>query len=518
MTISTRTRYIVLAIIGIGVVAGIALSGRGDEPPYEFIVAERRDLVQEVAVTGRVQASENLELSFQVGGKVAWIGADVGEQVAARKALVGLVSSDIEAQLGQARALVTLEEAKLDELNAGTRAEEIRVQEVRVTSATKTKEDAQIAVVNALSEAYTDADDAIRNKVDQFITNPRSNDPQLSFTLSDPQQTIAIESGRVNAESILLTWQGSLAGISVQSDLDSFIATAQSNLMTVKDYLRDVAFAVNGLKESSSLSQAVIDGYRADIGTARMNIDTAIATVATVSEDLRSADSSLELAEEELSLKQAGTRAEQIVAQEAKLTEARAQVAKLEADLAKTVIRAPIAGVVSRQDAEVGEIVAANDPIVRLISDTDFEIEMFVPEADIAKLEFDDIAEVTLDAYGSATFFEAQVVSIDPAETVVEGVSTYKTILRFTEGDARIRSGMTANVTIMTDKREGVISVPGRAVIFDNGDRFVRIAHPDNTIEKRVVTVGLRGSDGSLEIVEGVAPGEKVIVFLPDER
>jgi HlyD family secretion protein len=70
---------------------------------------------------------------------------------------------------------------------------------------------------------------------------------------------------------------------------------------------------------------------------------------------------------------------------------------------------------------------------------------------------------------------------------------------------------MTANIDILTDKRENVIIIPQRAVVSQNGDKIVKILEGEKIREVKVKT-GLRGSDGNVEIIEGVKEGEKVVL------
>jgi len=273
--------------------------------------------------------------------------------------------------------------------------------------------------------------------------------------------------------------------------------------------------AVNALKANSNFSQTTIDSYRSDIATARSNVNTAISNLSAAEESLRDAESALLLAKEELVLKQAGAREEQITAQQARVEEARASVNNYKVEIEKTILFSPFSGAITKREAEVGEIVAANSAIISLISADRLLIETNIPEADIAKLSVDDIARVTLDAYGDDVLFQARVVSIEPAETIIEGISTYKTKLQFIERDERIRSGMTANIDISTDKKVDVIAVPQRAVITKNGDKIVRIL-TGGSVEEVVVVTGLRGSDGRVEIINGVKGGDKVIIFLDE--
>lgn len=193
------------------------------------------------------------------------------------------------------------------------------------------------------------------------------------------------------------------------------------------------------------------------------------------------------------------------------LTSAEAEVARIRTEISERVLRAPFAGVVTVVDTEVGATAAVNEPVVSLISDTKLQIESFVPEINLSLVQPGASSTVTLDAYGSNVPFNATVVSVDPAETVRDGVSTYRAILEFAEPDERIRSGMTANVVIVADRRENVVSIPQRAVETRDEGSFVRVKEGDTVVE-RMVVVGDISSLGSVEILEGLDEGEVLVL------
>lgn len=107
------------------------------------------------------------------------------------------------------------------------------------------------------------------------------------------------------------------------------------------------------------------------------------------------------------------------------------------------------------------------------------------------------------------------MVSIDPAETIIEGVSTYNTTLQFQKNDERIKSGMTANVNIFGEKRIGVVAIPQRALVRIDDKVFVRILKDETAgiIEEVEARTGLKGSDGYIEIISGVSAGDKIMTF-----
>ena len=155
----------------------------------------------------------------------------------------------------------------------------------------------------------------------------------------------------------------------------------------------------------------------------------------------------------------------------------------------------------------------ANTTVISVISEAGFEIEANITEVDISKVKIGNKAEVELDAYGNDESFEAVVVSIDPAEEVIEGVATYKTVLQFLDAGDKIKSGMSADLEIMTNMKENIIAIPQRAVIYRNGDRIVKIMVNGEIMEREVET-GVKGSDGKIEILSGINEGDTVITFM----
>ena len=482
------------------------------EIPYEFIIAGHGNLIQEVSVVGKVEPAEKVDLAFEKTGKVARVYATVGDTIRAGAALITLENAELLAELAEAEADVKMQQAKLEELRKGTRDEEIRVQEVKVENARVAVRDAQKNLVDKINDAYTKSGDAIRSKVDQFFISPRGSDPELDFSVFDSGLERALENGRLQIEQTFTLWRTSLDALIVSDNIAEYSRQAAVNLNQTRTLLDDAALALSTVTASVTLSQTKIDGYRSDVSTARANINTAIINLSAAEEKLRGAESGLKLTEEELLLKKAGPIKEQITAQVAKVAQSEAAVLTKRAELAKTILVSPINGVVVHQDAKVGEIVAAHTVLVSIISASRFEIKINVPEADIAKLERGDRARVTLDAYGNDVVFEAVLTQIEPAETILEGVTTYAATLQFSQNDSKIRSGMTANMDISTDERVNVIAIPRRAVVTKNGTKFVRIMR-NNTIKEIPITTGLQGSDGRVEIIQGITEGDRVVVF-----
>jgi RND family efflux transporter MFP subunit len=530
---SNKKKFLVL--VGVLIVAGLIFGFSKDaDVSFETEIVTLRNVSQEVNVTGRVEPVNDVDLSFEKTGRVSKVNVAIGDIVLSGdvlaelndvelSSLVSQKNADLkraQAKLRQLEAIYSREEIKLEEYLAGTRQEELDLQKIKIANAEVSLRDAEAQLIDILNDVYTDVTDAVFNRADQLFTNPNTN-PEVVFDTSF-QLKIDLKSDRSLIGDILVLWQSDLNALTSNSDLDSYAASSEVRLEMVRDFLDDLSLAVNGLTVDGNNSQATLDIWRAQIFTGRSNVNTAIDNLANQVEAVQSAESTLSVEKGQLVVLESGTAPEVIRAQSVKLEEVLANALAGEADVAKAradVVNArnqlsqmklvtPIDGIVVKQDAKVGEVATQNTIIAEVVSEGEFEIEVFIPEADIAKLVLGDSARVLFDAY-SGEEFRATVFFIDPAETVIEGVSTYRALLHFTEADDRIRAGMTVDLDIVTGERSDVIAVPLRAVV----DSVVGVINEEGQREDREVTLGLRGSNGLIEILDGLVVGEEVVTF-----
>lgn len=506
-----RNIAIIAIIIIILIAAVYAYFKTTSVPSYNFIIAKQTDLVYEVSAIGKVKPAESVDLAFEKSGRITGINAAVGNKVSAGMLLAVIDSSELAAQLAQAEAGLKSEKAKLEELRIGPKLEEIKVQEIKIENAKISLEDAKRNALNQLNDAYTKSDDAVRNKTDQIFDNPKTSNPQLKFLTNDSGLDNYLRFERLVVEDLLKSWKLSLDQLIITNNFPSNIDLSRKNLNEIKTFLEKSALAVNNLTPSSGLTQSTIDSWKSDISTARTNISSAINNVSSADEKFRTAEASLSLTEQELILKKTGSTNEQIAYQVARVEEAEANIKNIKAQISKTMLIAPITGTIIKRDAEIGQVVAANKIIFSIISESRLEVESNIPETDIAKIKIGNIAKITLDAYGNDVIFESKVASIEPAETIIEGVSTYKITLNFIIPDARIKSGMTANIDILTAAKENIITIPQRAIKSEGEEKTVKILE-NNIIKDIKVKTGIKGSDGNIEIIEGIKEGDKIIL------
>lgn len=162
-----------------------------------------------------------------------------------------------------------------------------------------------------------------------------------------------------------------------------------------------------------------------------------------------------------------------------------------------------------------GELAIPGSPVVQLLGDTKYQIASNIPETDISNVGIDDIVNITFDALSSSEIFTANVIEIDPDATIIQGVIYYKITIELDEDDERIKTGMTANLDIVTDEILDVLRVPIRAVRTDETEEYIEVLKL-GVVDKRDVTVGFKG-DRYYEIISGISEGEEVITYTQEK-
>ncbi len=233
---------------------------------------------------------------------------------------------------------------------------------------------------------------------------------------------------------------------------------------TIKEILVDFNSLVHKGQVLARLDPTFL---QASVSEAEANLEKAQATENQAERDLtRTTD----LAEKNLvaraELDNAQTNVETA---KASVRQVESALTRARVNLAYSVITSPIDGVVVSRNVDVGQTVAASlqAPTLFTIAQDlrQMQIETNIDEADIGQIEPGMDASFTVDTYPDETF-HARIDQIRYAAKEEQGVVTYPVILRVDNPDLKLRPGMTANVTIVTAKRDDVLRMPAAALRF----------------------------------------------------
>jgi HlyD family secretion protein len=160
----------------------------------------------------------------------------------------------------------------------------------------------------------------------------------------------------------------------------------------------------------------------------------------------------------------------EVASANAAVSEADAAVRANETDLAKAIIRSPVAGIVLKRSIEPGQTVAAQftAPELFIIAEKleKMELRVAVAEADIGRVDKGQPATFTVDAWPDRTF-TAEVKKVSFGSEVLNNVVTYDTELEVPNDDGSLRPGMTATADIDVGGKKNVLVVPNTALRFD---------------------------------------------------
>jgi len=184
--------------------------------------------------------------------------------------------------------------------------------------------------------------------------------------------------------------------------------------------------------------------------------------------------------------------------------EASHNLASLELDYTK--IRAPIDGVISERYIKIGNTIRVGDPVFRVTSFDPLVAYLHVPEREYRQISPGQPVAIDIDALaGKRTF--ATVTRVSPV--VDPDTGTFKITIEIRDDERRIKPGMFGRLSVVYDTHENVLQVPRSAIIEDMGNESVFVVE-DGKAVRRIVQTGY-GSDGMVEIVEGLSEADAVI-------
>jgi len=179
-----------------------------------------------------------------------------------------------------------------------------------------------------------------------------------------------------------------------------------------------------------------------------------------------------------------------------------------EANFNSTTIRSPIDGLIISRNVSVGEYVNSSQtrPLFVIANDlTNMKVDVHVSEADIGKIEDDQEAVFTVDAYPDQKF-KGTVWQVRNEPITTNNVVTYDVVVLINNEDHKLKPGMTAEVNILVANRMDVLRVPTAALRFIPPDSDAFEQNPDNLTDGAVVwTISKNGRFKALSIEPGIS-------------
>ena len=209
--------------------------------------------------------------------------------------------------------------------------------------------------------------------------------------------------------------------------------------------------------------------------------------------------------------------------QNVKIAESKVELTKLELDealqnLKDITVLAPIDGVVSVKNVQIGQIIASGinnvdggTTVMTLLDLSKIFVLASVDESDIGSIRNGQKAIIEADAYPNVTF-EGKVVRIATAGVTVSNVVTFEVKLEVTSGNSRLlKPGMTVDIDIVAAKKNNAVIVPYSAVTQKSGKQYAVVKSPKGKYRERELVTG-NSNGNEIEIIKGVKDGDILVL------
>ena len=351
------------------------------------------------------------------------------------------------------------------------------------------------------------------------------------FLLKTRHQTIKYKTAKVEVGSIE-------SKISATGTVNAVVTVQVGSQVsgTIKELYVDFNSEVKKGQIIAVLDQKTFKAHRdqakANLINAKANVEKANADVVDKKQKL---DRLLKLSKEGLVSQSDRDSAEatylsakaQVKSAEAQVEQQKAALELTEVNLEYTVIKSPVDGIVISRNVDIGQTVAASfqTPTLFTIAKdlTKMQVNTNVDEADIGTVKLGQDGRFTVDAFPESVF-NGKVSQIRNAPIIVQNVVTYDVIIEVSNKNMELKPGMTANVSIVTARKDNVIKIPNAALRFKPQEQ--EYANHKSAKQERGSKVWLQGgqqikpvsiktgiSDGNFtEIMEGeIKEGDEVI-------
>jgi len=468
-----------------------------------------QDIRESVLATGTVTSQSNLNLSFKNGGVLSKLNVNVGDKVRKGQTLAMLDQRDATAAINQASASLLAAKANYQKVVNGASSAEVQVAQAAVSAAQVNLDNAKRAYDATVAQqktAVSNAQSAMYNAGLAAVSSAGNGSTATvtvsgTYTDAEPGQykvtLVSTGSGYYYSVSGLETYYAPLnRGVPLLMGARglSINFSSTGNLGGGDFWTIDVPNA------QSSTYLAAYNAYQAALQTQTQAVTAAQGTI-------DSAQAALDQANAQLALKQSAARPEDVQAAQAQVQSAQAQLQTAQNQYSNNTITSPIDGIVTSVDLKLGENVPPQSAVIVVLDQTSLHVESNISESSISLVKQGQGIDMTMDAFGPDRHFSGEVLSIDPASTVVQGVINYRVVSSIPT-DADIKPGMTVNLTILVDERDNVLAIPNRLIKSSGDKKTITILKDGKPIDV-TVTIGLVG-DTMTEIKSGIQSGDKI--------
>lgn len=454
-------------------------------------------------IVGNLEAEESVSIQSEVDGRVIDIYVRPGDRISQGMTIARLDSREAEIQLRQGQANLIRTQARLAELQAGPRLEEIAQARARLNQS-----QARLAELRSgnRSEDIAQARARLRQAEArlQALSGGSRNQgiAQAEAQIADAEARLDLSAERVRRNEELLN-EGAIS----RDRFDEVVAEnrqAEASLEAAKQRLEE-------LKQSQREDRQEAE---AEVNEAQQAL--ALQERGPRVETIAGAEAEVEERFQELRRLENGTRPEEIAAAEAEVAQVQAQIRALEVAIQDTRVIAPFSGVIGDVPVKIGDYLSRGSVLTTLTQNNALDLRILISADRLSELRLGLPVEITNSnneplAEGRISFISPQVNA--ESQTVLAKAT-------FDNSKGELLDGQFVRAKIIWSRRPGAIVVPATAVVFQGNERFVYVVEQspptaegeEAQMNAKRLPVKLGFVEGDrIEIIEGLEPGDQII-------
>ncbi len=459
-----RWRWVVLILVLIVLAgAGAYLYLRSQAPrttrtaSSTYTVA-RGSIMATVSGSGSVATSSSESLSFKAGGTVTEVLVQLGDTVKAGQVLARLDEGALKMQVTPAEANLASAQAALDDLKAGPTAAELSAAKLSVVNA-------KLQLQNLTSGSSTADVASARSSLltaQQNLATLQSGDPTEIQHARD-----ALEQAKNSLAAQQISRDSTCGKPKMETQCDAANITVGNGEIAV----RQAQATLDELLAGPTDTELKV----AQLAVTQANGRLASLSGATSALELEAAQLQLENAQAKLDELNAGASAADLAKAQASVESAKVALSEAQDALDGALLQAPFDGTVTAVNVTAGDDASAGTAAVSLVGRSELHVDLKLSENDAVAVQAGQPVTLTFDSLEGKAL-AGTVSYVSPAAESTNGVVTYAVRVKVAQDDPQVRIGMSANVSIITARKENVLLVPNTALLpQDSGGYMVML-------------------------------------------
>lgn len=453
---------VLIVIVIVGAVVGVNVFGKKGSMPtnvptvaaFQTTTLEKRDISNSISVTGTIASADSRTMTTTLSNiDVKALNVAVGDQVNAGDTLVVFDDSDLAEDLADAKTSLSVsKEQTANNLESAQRSYDEATESATIQAS---------RAASTVSSSYTTYTNAVATEASSKTAYQEAVEAQTAAETAAEKQEAKVT--KLEKEISELQTDLKTAEASEQASIEKKIAKKQESLATAKQTYETKSAALKEAEQATATAKQTYEQAATALEQASSSYTKAVQeqedTTRNNESNLANQASSLENTKLNAST---GSKNEE------------EQVESIQEQIDSCTVTAPISGVITSLSVEAEETFAGGEILV-IQDNSDFIVEASVDEYDIADIAKGMTVVVKTDATGDEEL-EGEVIYVAPTPTSSTGSSgamagatsstsaTYEVQISIKTANDRLRIGMSAKASILTDSREDVFAVPYDAI------------------------------------------------------